>query len=190
MAYEDFHNELEHFEELFAELSRQEPSLRFRLAVGSYGDVTHWLDEQQVDLAILTPGLFAALLSPDPAQPARARCRYLATLLLPAAHSSWASAERRRADFCGEYHSVCLVSEASAIRSVADLRSWAEQGRVEFLFVHPVSLSGRAVPLQALRQAHISTRKCATRFTYSHSQSIRMLSDQQTERAARGVRVG
>ncbi len=71
VAYEDFHNELEHFEELFAELSRQEPSLRFRLAVGSYGDVTHWLDEQQVDLAILTPGLFAALLSPDPAQPVR-----------------------------------------------------------------------------------------------------------------------
>ncbi len=74
------------------------------------------------------------------------------------------------------------MSEASAIRSVADLRSWAEQGRVEFLFVHPVSLSGRAVPLQALRQAHISTRKCATRFTYSHSQSIRMLGDQRTER--------
>jgi hypothetical protein len=37
VAYEEFQNELGYFEDLFAELSRQEPSVRFRLAVGSYG---------------------------------------------------------------------------------------------------------------------------------------------------------
>jgi predicted acylesterase/phospholipase RssA/ABC-type phosphate/phosphonate transport system substrate-binding protein len=182
VAYEDFRHEVGYFEEVFAELSRQDPTLRFQLAVGSYGDMIHWLDEREVDVAILTPGLFAGLISPTAAEPPLEKYRYLATLLLPAAHSSWASAERRREDFFGEYFSVCLVPNDSPIKSVDDLRQWAEQGRVEFLFVHPVSLSGRAVPLQALRQADISTEKCTTRFTYSHSQSIRLLHDAPGER--------
>ena len=62
VAYEDFHQEYAEFEQLFAEIARREPNMHFRLAVGSYGEVLHWIDSQQIDLAILTPGVFAGLL--------------------------------------------------------------------------------------------------------------------------------
>lgn len=182
VAYEDFRHEIGYFEALFAELSQTNPGLRFRMAVGSYGDVAHWLDEQQVDLAILTPGLFAQLVAPVSPRRAPVSCRYLATLLLPAARSSWASDQRRQTEYSSEYQSVCLVAERSTIQSVDDLRALAEVGRVELVFVHPASLSGRVVPIEALRRARIPTHKCSARFTYSHSQSIRLLTDPQAQR--------
>ena len=76
VGYEDFHGEFEHFEQLFAELSRQEPALSFQLAVGSYGDVSHWIDRQLIDVAVLTPGVFADLL-PSDRQQEHGTCRYL-----------------------------------------------------------------------------------------------------------------
>ena len=190
VAYQDFRSELKRFEQLFAAVSQQEPSLEFRLAVGSYGDVVHWIGEQQIDLAILTPGLFAGVLTTETERPAATRCQYLATLLLPAARSPWASERRRQTDFCSDYDSVCLISEQSPVKSMEDLRARAEQGRVELLFVHPVSLSGRVVPLEALRQARFPLDRCRSRFTYSHSQSIRLLNGPPSEWTARGFRVG
>ncbi len=181
VAYEDFHGEFEQFEHLFVELERQDPSLRFRIAVGSYGDVLHWIDRQLVDVAVLTPGVFADLL-PRADQDELAACQYLATIQLPSARSSWACAERRAEGFHNSYRSVCLVSDASALRTVADLRAADRAGRVEFLFVHPLSVSGRAAPLATLRHVGIEPSKDHVRFTYSHSQSIRMLNDAPADR--------
>jgi len=177
VAYEDFHGELEHFEHLFAELSRQEPALSFQLAVGSYGDVLHWMDRRLVDLAVLTPGVFAAVLPSEHGAQVPGTCRYLATIQLPPAKSKWASAGRKKEGFHDSYRSVCLVSESSMFRSVAELRAAAREDRVEFLFVHPMSVSGRVAPTEALRRVGIEPTKEQIRFTYSHSQSIRMLDD-------------
>ena len=176
VAYEDFHAEIDRFENLFAKLSQQDPALRFQLAVGSYGDALHWIDRQLVDVAILTPGVFADLLPSDGQQEPR-MCRYLATVQLPPATSKWASALRREEGFHDSYRSVCLVSDSSTLRTVDDLRTAVRENRVQFLFVHPLSVSGRAVPLEAMRQAGIETTKEQVRFTYSHSQSIRMLNE-------------
>lgn len=177
VAYEDFHGELEHFEHLFAGLSGQNPALRFQLAVGSYGDVLHWIDRRLVDLAVLTPGVFATVLPSEHGAPAPGTCRYLATIQLPPAKSKWASAGRRAGGFHDSYRSVCLVSEPSMLRSVDDLRAAAREDHVEFLFVHPMSVSGRVAPTEALRRVGIEPTKEQVRFTYSHSQSIRMLED-------------
>lgn len=176
VAYEDFHAEVEYFEHLFAKLSQQDPALRFKLALGSYGDVLHWIDRQLIDLAILTPGVFADLLPSDGRHEPR-MCRYLATVQLPPARSKWASAQRRAEGFHDSYRSVCLISEPSTLQNVDDLRTAVRENRVEFLFVHPLSVSGRAAPKEALRQAGIEPTKEQVRFTYSHSQSIRMLND-------------
>jgi len=170
VAYEDFHPELEHFEHLFAELSRQEPALHFQLAVGSYGDVLHWIDRRFVDLAVLTPGVFAAVLASDHRARAPGTCRYLATIQLPPAKSKWASAGRKAEGFHDSYRSVCLVSEPSMLRSVDELRAAAREDRVEFLFVHPMSVSGRVAPTEALRRVGIEPTREQVRFTYSHSQ--------------------
>ncbi len=180
VAYEDFHQEYSHFDRLFAEIAHREPTMRFRLAVGTYGDVLHWIDRQQVDVAILTPGVFAGLMSHDDAWETR-MCTYLATVQLPKARSRYASADRRGQGFFNDYRSVCLVPQASPLQTVGDLRRLADQGKLQYLFVHPLSLSGHAAPLEALRRAQIKSTDVPVRFTYSHSQSIRMLSDTSGE---------
>lgn len=87
VAYEDFHSEMAKYEELFSQLSRHDPAFHFQIAVGSYGEVVHWIDRQTVDLAILTPGIFASLLSNSNGTTHSPRCQYLATIQLPAARS-------------------------------------------------------------------------------------------------------
>lgn len=181
VAYEDFHAEVEHFERLFAELARRDPELRFQLAVGSYGEVLHWIDRRLVDVAVLTPGAFASLLPSDSRQEPKG-CEYLATVQLPPAKSKWAVGRRRTGSFHDSYGAVCLVSSLSTLQNVDDLRAAAREDRVEFLFVHPVSVSGRAVPEKALRQAGIEPAQERVRFTYSHTQSIRFLNDASAER--------
>ncbi len=177
VAYEDFHEEYARFEEIFAAIARRDPAMRFKLAVGSYGHVLHWLDRQQIDVAVLTPGVFAGLLvrTGDSWKPRL--CDYLVTVQLPKAKSPWASPVRRKDGFFNSYRSVCLVADDSPIASIDDVRRWASRNELEYLFVHPLSVSGRAAPMAALRRAKIKTANVPTRFTYSHSQSIRMLTD-------------
>lgn len=177
VAYEDFQEEYIQFESIFAEFSRRDPGMRFKLAVGTYGHVLHWLDRQQIDIAILTPGVFAGLLTSDNGNWKPRLCEYLATVQLPAATSRWASKQRRETAFANSYQSVCLVAADSPIKTLDDVREMASRNELEFLFVHPLSVSGRAVPMEALRRAGIHTDGTPCRFTYSHSQSIRMLTD-------------
>ncbi len=187
VAYEDFLGEYSEYQQLFAEIAQREPNMHFRLAVGSYGEVLHWIDHQQIDLAILTPGVFAGLLAPQASGWETRMCDYVATVQLPTARSRWASAERRTEGFSDHYQSVCLVAADSPLQSVDDLRrlaqeSNAQEGKVEYLFVHPLSVSGHAAPREALRQANVKTAGLPIRFTYSHSQSIRMLLDRGTQK--------
>lgn len=180
VAYEDFHAEAEQFERIFGNVSQRAPMLRFQVAVGSYGEVLHWLERQLVDVAILTPGAFASLLPAG--QQAPGGCRYLATLQLPPARSNWASAQRRAEGFHDSYRSVCLVPDSSMLQDVADLRRAVREDRVEFLAVHPLSVSGWVVPEEALRQAGLEPARETIRYTYSHTESIRRLNDTQRER--------
>lgn len=175
VAHGDFQTEADRFEQLFAEISGRHPEVRFQLAFGSYGEVLHWLDRRLVDAAVLTPGVFARLLPADDSQENLNPCRYIASLQLPPARSSWASAERRASGLHGTYQSVCLVRDSSPLQSVADLQAAVAAGGVEFVFVHPLSVSGRAVPEQALRSVGINTSPAQNRFSYSHSESVRML---------------
>lgn len=175
IAYEDFQGELESFQHLFAKLSRQDATLRYQLAVGSYGEVLNWIDRQLIDVAILTPGVFAGLLPHGAGARDPRSCRYLATLELPPAQTSWASPARRAQGFRTEYQSVCLVPEDSALQNIEDVRTAVEKRKIEFLFVHPWSMSGHVVPREALRRAGIQPPAEQVRYTYSHSQSIRML---------------
>jgi hypothetical protein len=57
VAFEDFREEFERTEKLLTELSAAHDSpLRFKLAVGTYGDVAHWLRHELIDIAVVTPG--------------------------------------------------------------------------------------------------------------------------------------
>ena len=61
VAIDDFNAEEQKWSELLNKLSAgQSPPIRFRLAIGTYADVRHWLDEATVDVAVLPPGAFAS----------------------------------------------------------------------------------------------------------------------------------
>ncbi|NUQ61186.1 MAG: patatin-like phospholipase family protein [Pirellulales bacterium] len=175
VAYEDFDAEYRQWQRAFAAIGRQhEPPLHFRLAVGTYGDVLHWLRREMIDMAVLTPGVFSeSLTSPGPEDQA-AGFEYLATVGLPPAVSVWASPERRAAGYHYRYRCVCVVDRASSLKTADDLKQKAELGEVEFLFVHPLSLSGYVAPAFALRALGIEPRREHMVFTHSHSSSLRL----------------
>ena len=177
VGYEDFHGEYAQFESIFSALAARDSRMQFKLAVGSYSHVLHWLDRQQIDVGILTPGVFGRLLTRAGDHWEVRLCDYVATIQLPAAESGWAPSVRRTGELFDSYRSVCLVSDDSAIAGLSDVRRMASDGQLEFLFVHPLSVSGHAVPREALRRAGIKIDGVPIRFTYSHSQSIRMLTD-------------
>lgn len=174
VAFEDFHEQWRRWEELFAEFSRgHDPPLRFRVAAGAYGDVLSWIQRGLVDLAVMTPGVFAETLDADGQQPAGGGCQYLATVGLPAATSVWATPDRRRPGYHFQCRSVCVVSSASELETVDQLRQSA--GRVDYLFVHPLSVTGRIAPEFALRQVGIKPAREQVGYTYSHTGSLRLL---------------
>ncbi len=173
VAYEDFEGELERFRGLLAELSERDPDLSFRVAVGTYGDAVHWLDHQLVDVAVLTPGVFAELFPEDGGAPRG--CVYLATMTLPPATSPWASPARRGAEEATSYASVCLVAESSPLRTADDLLRAAARDEVEYLFVDPLSASGRRAAEKALGALGVELNPERVHYTYSHSESLRLL---------------
>jgi predicted acylesterase/phospholipase RssA/ABC-type phosphate/phosphonate transport system substrate-binding protein len=178
VAYEDFEQELTHYEQFFSSLAERDREVSFELAVGSYGEVLHWLERQLIDTAILTPGAFASVMSDEPSA---VSWDYLASVELPPAKSPLAPEIRRTPGFHSSYRSVCVVAENSTIQNSADLRDAFDRGEVRFLFVHPKSLSGFITPLHALRQLGIDPERDDFEFTYSHTQSLRSLAQQSAE---------
>jgi predicted acylesterase/phospholipase RssA len=173
VAFEDFDREYDKWEAVLADFGRRSnPPLKFQLAVGTYGDLLHWMDQQLVDVAILTSGVFATSQFSSDARPAY---QYLATVGLRPAVSEWAGEDRRAAGYHFGYRSVCAVPADSPLVSIEDLSKAVEEGRVQFVFVSPFSVSGRIAPTVALRKAGIST-KLQFIYSQSHTESIRMLS--------------
>jgi predicted acylesterase/phospholipase RssA len=182
VAFEDFRAEQNRFSALLGELSRRDPELRFQIAVGTYGDVLYWIGRRQIDVAVLSPGVFAELLGSQRDGSGQPSFEYLATLNLPSATSPWASDDRRKTGSYDWYRPVCLVADTSPLKSIDDLRRMAANGQAEFLFVHPLSASGHRAAEFALRKAGIETAKSVTRYSYSHSESIRLLSSSHPNR--------
>jgi len=175
LSYEDFHRDLAHYDRLFADLARTSSRpLRLRAASGTYGDLVQWLDRGQIDVAMVTPGVLAARLASrgDRPQPAY---QYLGTLLMPPAQSALAAEDRRRPGQHDAYRSVCVVRADSDLRSVEDLRRRAAERGVTWLFVDPLSVSGRIAPEYALMRHGIRPAAEEVTFTWSHSNSLRCL---------------
>jgi hypothetical protein len=139
-----------------------------------------------VDVAVLTPVAFANLLPAENEGATTAAYTYLATIQLPAATSTFAPAARKVTGFHDRYRSVCLVAPSSTLNSVEDLRTATRENRVRFLLVHPMSVSGRVVLMAGLRRVSITPAEDQVQFTYSHTQSLRLLGESAagTERVA------
>ena len=185
VAFEDFDKEFDRWNHVFAQLERDtKTDLEFDLAVGTYGDLLHWMEKGFVDLAVLTPGVFSEYLRDhDDTQgsPDRPSFDYLATDALIPATSKWASVARRKEGFHFNYHSVCAVSAGSSLKTFGDVLEKARSGQLEFLFVNPLSASGRMLPEYVLQQAKVYSAE-AIRYTYSHTESLRLLANPDSDR--------
>src|SRR5262245_21052634 len=178
VAFEDFRAESEQSEKLLAELAASHDApLHFKLAVGTYGDVAHWLKAGLIDVAVVTPGLFAGMSGDETVG---AQTRYLTTVGKPAAVSAWAGDDRKRPGSHDHYRAVCAVAASSPLKSADDLRKAAGRGNVRFVCVHPMSVSSRIAPAFALRQMGIDLGEGQIEYTYSHSASLRRLTEAAT----------
>ena len=179
LAYGDFRREVQDYDRLFAELSRTSAApVRFRLASGTYADILHWLDRGQIDIAIVTSGIVAQECGAGREEGGQPRCRYLATLLRPPAPSPPDSDDRGQRGPNDRYRPVCVVRTDSPLRSIDDLQQAIGAGRAELIFVDPLSISGRIAVEYAMRQRGIRATADQVTFSYSHSNSLRLLLDE------------
>lgn len=168
VAYQDFGRGEAEFERLFGDLAQEiESPVVFRLTIGTYGDIIYWLDKGLIDVALVTPGVFAAALRSE--RSGTPRCQYLASRLLPPAEGDGLAVHRDR------YRGVCVAAEQSSLKSIDDVRRAWRAGRVRFVFVDPLSASGRIAPAFALKEAGITPTPAEVEYSYSHTNSLRSL---------------
>ena len=178
LAYEDFRQEVQDYDRLFAKLSQTSTSpVRFRLATGTYADILHWLDGGRIDIAIVTSGIVAQECGAGRDESKQPRCRYLATLLRPPARLPLDLDDRHQLGRNDRYRPVCLVRTDSPLRVIDDVQEAIGARRVQLVFVDPLSISGRIAAEYALRQRGIQVTSDQVIFSYSHSNSLRLLLD-------------
>lgn len=167
VAYQDFDRGAAEFECLFGELAAAiDREVVFQLTIGTYGDILYWLDKCLIDVALLTPGVFAAALRNE--RSGTPRCQYLASRLLPPEKDGQAGQRH-------SYRGVCVAAERSPLKTIADVRRAWKAGRVRFVFVDPLSASGRIAPAHALKAAGMTPSPAEVEYSYSHTNSLRLL---------------
>jgi predicted acylesterase/phospholipase RssA/ABC-type phosphate/phosphonate transport system substrate-binding protein len=164
------------FDEIPAEGGRR---FRAQVASGTSGEVLSWLDSGRIDVAVLSPILYAEVLRVNPSgRPLHPGCRYLATEGLPPAPDyEWVSSDRKQK---GQYHfnyrAVCLVPRESDLNTFADLKKAFAAGDLQFLFVGPLSASGHLAPRHALlEKASLHIPEDQVTYTCSHLVSLEVL---------------
>jgi predicted acylesterase/phospholipase RssA/ABC-type phosphate/phosphonate transport system substrate-binding protein len=183
VAFDDFRGEFDHIQSLLKQLgSTTEPPLSFRIAVGTYGDVAHWLKNDLIDVAVVSPGLYAESLARIiDGPPITVSPVYLASIGKPGSKTPWAVEQRRRPGYHDHYHAVCVVPTASPLRSSDDLKRAAQRGDLRFLSVHPLSVSSHIAPRFALQQIGVSPRNDQFEFMQSHTALLRELADASSQ---------
>src|SRR5713101_6997713 len=134
VAYQDFE---EDYKEDLTTLAKAK-NFRFRLAPGTYAEVLHWMERGSIDVAVMTPGVFAQTQKRKVPL-----CRYLATMGHKPAKGPLALPERQKPGLHYDYQAACVVAADSPLRNTADLKKAAADGNIQFLFVDPLSVSGR-----------------------------------------------
>jgi predicted acylesterase/phospholipase RssA len=175
VTYQDFQLDLPRYQKLLDNLTGDKGSkkrFQFQLAPGTYAEVLHWIERGLVDAAVLSPGVFAET------QKAKVPpFRYLATLGRGPATSPLALPDRKKPGLHYQYRSACIVAADSSLQNAGDLKKAADAGEVQFLFVDPLSVSGRIVPQFALKRIGIVPRTDQVEYTYSHSNSLRLAAE-------------
>ena len=171
LAYQDFEKDRDYFQNLVKELEQKSASpIRIQFAVGTYAELLHWMKNDLVDLALVSPGIVSEVLSAAP-DSTLGSWEYLASEL-----RSIPKEYRKAVDGMIGYDAVCVVPSDSALQSIDDLRRAAAAGTVQFMAVDSISVSGFIAPIFALKSAGVAISKLQIRYTHSHANTLRFLS--------------
>ena len=139
VSYQDFGETFEDYQKnVFSGLMKSKAAGRpvvFRIAVGTYGDVLDWYNRNLIDIALLTPEPVAELISAVGGAE-KLRDLYVATRAIVPVKAQLEYRDK----------SICVVNNNSPVHSFEQLKEWAQIGRINFLFVHPLSVSGSILP--------------------------------------------
>ena len=184
VTYETFQDKDGELRSLLDQLSgSQNPPIRFQVATGSYREVAHWLQSDEIDVALLTAGGYVrGILQSNMAD----EFEYLATMDARPAIGPWVGENRRANEFQGFYQSVCLTHAQRSSLTLSQIKQASENGTLEVLLVHPQSASGALVPLKVLRDQGIELPANAVRYMHSHTQVLEALAQSRDGKTAIG----
>lgn len=172
-----------------------------QVVVGTYDEVLHWYQNEMVDMAMLPPGAVADLMTPADEAASRRMERklresYVSTYgLLPEEKPQPllpAEAKARPVRPRTTYRAYCVAAagetDASGrqsnppITNYQELLTLARNNKVDFLFVHPLSVSGRILPEYLLRKEGVSVNSTNVEWTYNHELSLKKLNEKKSDR--------
>jgi len=122
-------------------------------AIGTYGELFHWLENDLIDVAVINSGQLSRL----PAE----RWQYIGSAKTTGHEPA--------------YLSVCLTRKSSGLKTFQDIL--AAGPKLRLLGVDPLSVSGFIHPISALRKAGVNIAPEQVSFSYSHTNSLRWLAE-------------
>jgi len=170
LAYQDFESDRDYYDKLIKDISRSiKERFRFRLAIGTYAELRSWIENDLIDIAVVTPGIAADVLQAQPGS-ALSSWRYIASEI-----RSIPLAQRKAVESGVGYSSICLVPKNSALLTIDDIRRAAASGKAKFLAVDSYSISGFIAPMFALKTVGVPISNLSLQFTHSHDNTLRFL---------------
>jgi predicted acylesterase/phospholipase RssA/ABC-type phosphate/phosphonate transport system substrate-binding protein len=167
------------YQQLFARMAegQDNPKVSFRLVDGAYDDVLEWYKSGLLNVAILSPGVVAELLTAPEWKNEMAKLYIASEAASPAqVYNHFAGVDRRKPGAQYDYRSICLVRKNAPVQTWEDVRALAREDRVKFVFVHPLSVSGRILPEYILRDKYqLDAHNARIEWSYDHGQSLREL---------------
>lgn len=163
VVYEDMRSKFPYFTKIAEEmLNNPSQPFQIRYALGTYEEVLHWADEGLIDIAAVGPGVFVEMENLGLATgAANSKYRLIAKELSPPQPSK------------------CFVSNNSPIKSYQDLLAISKVSKLKLIAPHPLSASGFMIPVDFLARQGINLAPSQVSFTYSHSNTLRMLASHQ-----------
>lgn len=167
-----FEGQFEDWRTTLAEFAAADPRFEYRVALGTYAELLHWMEEGWVDVAVLSPALFALGNDAGEYPGIAASFRYLATVGYTDQGLGIVQSSEDAEEYRHTYRSVCVVPAASDLRDLKDLMTAHAAGRLVYVFGHPLSTSGRIAPEHALRTAGVVPDPERIEFSHSHTNTL------------------
>ncbi|MGP1308781.1 MAG: patatin-like phospholipase family protein [Phycisphaerales bacterium] len=158
VVYETIGDEISSYKGLLKWLSKRSP-VEFVAVPGTYGEVRHWYHTGQIDAAIATPVVFAAIRADTERFGMTTEALYVASRVKAPPHSALAYPDDSSASLGGGeaawYRSRLITNRVGAPRDIKEIAALAAQDKLRVLLSDELSTSGSVVPEIALTAERI-----------------------------------